>query len=111
MQGSKFSNWEGGIRTNAFVSGGFVPQAMRGSTSTELIALWDWYATFAVLAGQNSSDPRAEAAGLPGVDSFDMWPMLSGANATNPRTHLLIGSAADTIGIAQSVQGTVVQVE
>ena len=42
LKGSKFSNWEGGIRTNAFVSGGFVPAAVRGTTSHELIALWDW---------------------------------------------------------------------
>jgi hypothetical protein len=34
---------------------------------------------------------------------------IAGANTTNPRPSLLIGSASDTVGIAQTVQGTVVQ--
>lgn len=31
LRGGKFSNFEGGIRGNAFVSGGFVPEARRGT--------------------------------------------------------------------------------
>ena len=38
----------------------------------------DWYGTFCSLAGVNTSDPAAEAANLPPVDSLDMWPLLSG---------------------------------
>jgi hypothetical protein len=38
-----------------------------------------------------------------------MWPLLSGANTTNPRTMLLIGSPADTLGTGGTQQGTVVQ--
>jgi arylsulfatase B len=42
-QGGKFSNWEGGIRVNAFISGGFVPTQVRGTKLTEMVAGWDWY--------------------------------------------------------------------
>ena len=31
LKGGKMNNWEGGIRGNAFVSGGFVPHSLRGS--------------------------------------------------------------------------------
>lgn len=47
MRGGKFSNWEGGIRVAAFVSGGIVPAARRGTIETGLVAGWDWYATLA----------------------------------------------------------------
>jgi len=34
---------------NAFVSGGVIPPSMRGHKLEGLVALWDWYATFATL--------------------------------------------------------------
>lgn len=46
LRGGKMNNWEGGIRVNAFASGGFVPQARRGMKEEGLSAVWDWYATF-----------------------------------------------------------------
>ncbi len=77
---------------NAYASGGLLPPAVRGTTSTGLMAGADWYATFAGLAGVDAFDARAAAAGLPPVDGLDMWPLLSGANATSPRTHIAVGS-------------------
>ena len=50
--------------------------------------LQDWYRTFAKLAGMAEADildQRAAAAGLPPLDSLDVWALLSGANATSPR--------------------------
>lgn len=38
--------------------------------------------------------PRARAAGLPPFDSIDLWPFLSGANATAPRSEIPISSFA-----------------
>ena len=95
LKGGKFSNFEGGIRVAAFASGGLLPRAVRGTTNTGLMAGWDWYHTFAALAGEDPTDHRAAAAGLPPIDSLDMWPMLSGANFTSPRTLLAIGSNTD----------------
>jgi hypothetical protein len=51
----------------------------------------DWYRTFAQLAGvleEAIFDERAKAASLPPLDSLDVWPMLSGANATSPRIEI-----------------------
>eukprot|EP00036_Acanthoecidae_sp_10tr_P003623 CAMPEP_0182938072 /NCGR_PEP_ID=MMETSP0105_2-20130417/43199_1 /TAXON_ID=81532 ORGANISM="Acanthoeca-like sp., Strain 10tr" /NCGR_SAMPLE_ID=MMETSP0105_2 /ASSEMBLY_ACC=CAM_ASM_000205 /LENGTH=553 /DNA_ID=CAMNT_0025077337 /DNA_START=14 /DNA_END=1675 /DNA_ORIENTATION=+ len=92
LKGGKFSNWEGGVRVNAFVSGGFVPEAVRGTKLTEMVAGWDWYATLAGLAGADPTDHKAAEAGLPPIDSLDLWPLLSGLNKTSPRTELHIGS-------------------
>lgn len=72
LRGGKMSNWEGGIRSNAFVSGGLVPLSLRGSKYDGLVTLWDWYATFSSLAGIDPTDHRAARAGLPPIDSYDM---------------------------------------
>jgi hypothetical protein len=56
------------------------------------------YMTFCKLAGLSeaacASDPLAEAGGLPPIDSLDLWPMLSGANMTSPRTEVPISPNA-----------------
>ena len=70
MKGGKASNWQGGVRVNSFVSGGFLPPAQRGKKLAGLVGIWDWYGTFATLGGvEDWSDKRAAAAGLPPVDS------------------------------------------
>ena len=106
------SNWEGGIRVASFVSGGYLPPAVRGTVSDGLIAGWDWLSTFAGFAEEDPTDHKAAAAGLPPIDSIDMWPMLSGANSTSPRTYIEIGSNVGgdhgrTVG-ATSVGGIIV---
>jgi len=55
------------------------------------------------------TDDRAAAAGLPPVDSFDLWPLLSGANSTSPRAELALGSAglASPWGGRAAVQGLI----
>lgn len=93
LRGGKRSNWEGGIRVNALVSGGLIPPSRRGAVETSLIGIEDWYTTFCALAGVDPTDDKGGAAGLPPVDGHDMWPLLSGANSTSPRTEVVIGSA------------------
>ena len=36
------SNWQGGIRVNAFVSGGLIPSSQQGTTNSGLMAVCDW---------------------------------------------------------------------
>merc|ERR1712022_111403 len=68
LKGGKMSNWEGGIRVNAFAAGVFLPKPVLGTKNEGMIAAWDWYATFAGLAGiSDVSDTRATAVGLPDV--------------------------------------------
>jgi len=96
LKGGKASNWEGGVRVNAFAAGGAVPAARRGTREAGLIEMSDWYATFCAIAGADPADAAAAAAGLPPVDGMNMWPLLSGANASSPRTHVLLGSSDGT---------------
>ena len=60
----------------------------------------DWYATFCALAGADPTDRSAAAAGLPPPDSFDVWPLITGANATSPRTEWLLTPVGEDISRA-----------
>lgn len=96
LKGAKFSDWEGGIRTNALLAGGFIPSHRRNSTFSGVISIADWYGTLAELAGVDPEDQRAEAAnemlrkrGLPllsPVDSVAQWGFI--LNDTNGRSDL-----------------------
>ena len=90
LLGGKTSAWEGGVRVAAFVAGGWLPQAVRGTKLGGYAHIADWYGTFARLGGADPTDSAAAAAGLPPVDSVDLWPMLSGANTTSPRTEMAL---------------------
>jgi arylsulfatase I/J len=84
----KYTSWAGGIRVPAFVSGGFVPPAQRGTVQPGLIHIADWWATLTALAGVSDDDPVAAAAGLPPPDGLNMWPLLTGATETSPRSEV-----------------------
>jgi len=88
LRGGKYSDFEGGIRAAAFVSGGFLPAAARGTVTADTIAIADWYGTFAALYGADATDAKAAAAGLPPVDSVNVWPLVSRQNTTSPRTEI-----------------------
>ena len=80
------------MRTAAFVSGGLIPSALRGTTNGVSCHISDWWATFAVLAGQEAKDdpPTPPLPGdhaepykniygddsFPPLDGVDLWPML-----------------------------------
>ena len=42
LKGGKSTQWEGGIRVPAFISGGFLPEAVRGTKYSGLVTGWDW---------------------------------------------------------------------
>lgn len=46
------------------------------------------------MAGVDPRDRVGEAAGVPPVDGMDMLPLLTGANATSPRTEIFFGVEA-----------------
>lgn len=96
LRGGKASQWQGGIRVNALVSGGLIPPRMRGTKLEGLACVWDFYATFAALAGVDPTDHLAARHGLPPIDSIDLWPYLCGESKVSPRKSIPIGEAACT---------------
>jgi arylsulfatase B len=92
LRGGKAANFEGGIRVNAFVSGGVIPVSQRGRKLDGLITLWDWYATFARLAGVDPIDHRAAKAGLPSIDSIDVSEYILGHSSASPRKEMIVGA-------------------
>lgn len=102
LRGAKASDFEGGVRVVAFVSGGWVPKSVRGASIDGMMHIADWYSTFAELASVDPSDERAVKAGLPPIDSLSMLGLLSGANKTSPRTELPLSHPTD-MGISRSL--------
>ena len=49
-RGGKFSDFNGGVRVAAFVSGGYLPAAVRGTQQSGMIHIADWHSTFLGLA-------------------------------------------------------------
>jgi arylsulfatase I/J len=101
LKGSKMTNWEGGIRGNAFVSGGFLEQKAPKRIGAKLEGythMADWYATFAALAGVDPTDHKAKAASLPPIDSMNLWPYLSGQEDQSPRTEVFADPGVLIVG-------------
>ena len=96
---------EGGIRVNAFAFGGFLDPTLAGTVTEELIEVADWWTTFSILAGANTTDESAAAAGLPAPDGVDVSGLfVRGGNRTSPREYIVIG---DTDGDSSSGNTTV----
>ena len=66
--------FEGGLRTLAFVSGGLIPENMRGKSTDDFIHIADWYITLCRLAGV---DPCDSGTGKFPVDGLDVWPIIT----------------------------------
>jgi arylsulfatase B len=77
LRSGKYHPFEGGIRVAAMWSGGYIPISARGTTSHALVSVADYYATFCELGGLSpalcAADPLAESAGLPAIDSRNVW--------------------------------------
>ena len=94
---TQMTNWQGGTRVNAWVSGGYLQQVAPKQIGKKLEGVThvcDFYATFAYLAGQDPTDHRAAAANLPPIDSLNLWPYLSGQNDTSPRSDVYMDTSA-----------------
>ena len=105
-RGGKFSDFSGGVRVAAFVSGGFVPAARRGATARGLLAGADWYATFLALAGVAPAAIVAETAGVTPIDSLDAWPMIVGDVADGPRREIPLSIMPPGVGALRAGEGT-----
>ena len=107
LKGGKHSDWQGGVRVNAFVSGGYLPEKMRRQKTDGYIHIADWYSTFCAMAGVDPTDEKAARAKLPPIDSLNMWPLISGQNSTSPRTDIPISNATLISGDYKILTGDV----
>lgn len=92
LRGGKVTDFEGGVKAAAFVTGGVLEtQAphLLGTRSDLLIHLVDWYATLSGLASSSSTksdrstENRDDNSEIPTVDSLDFWNALTSDDATN----------------------------
>lgn len=110
LRGKKGTNWQGGVRVNAFVFGGALDPALAGTSTAQLTAIEDWWTTFALIGGANATDERAAAAGLPGVDGLDLRGLLlAGGNRTSPRDFVILGDSAGSISEGNTTVGGVIR--
>ena len=79
------SDFEGGVRVSAFVSGGALSASLRGTKRAGLMHVADLHATLCRLAG---APLGGQEHGVPPVDSLDMWDYLSGKVERSPRTEV-----------------------
>lgn len=111
LRGGKHTVWQGGVRTTTFVSGGFLPSHVRGTTHTGTFHIADWYPTLSALAGVDGSDdapvpplPVDESnpdqdiyqgnLSWPSVDGLNIWDELIGHGSTGRK---FLWLAADAI--------------
>lgn len=95
-RGMKFTDFEGGTRVAAWISGGALPAAVRGTTHSKgLIHICDWYATFSELAGVDPTDAKAaRSPGIPAIDSVSAWAAIS-SGAMTSRTTIVLSSMSN----------------
>eukprot|EP00035_Acanthoeca_spectabilis_P030019 m.475963 g.475963 ORF g.475963 m.475963 type:complete len:416 (+) comp39542_c0_seq1:279-1526(+) len=84
LRGAKFGFWEGGVKGVAFVSGGAIPPAVRGTQFNGLAHVTDWYSTVAAFGGVTLPSNTGTAS----LDSVNLWEAISGGTAS-PRTEVL----------------------
>ena len=68
LRGRKCEPFDGGTRTVALVSGGFVPAHLCGGTFDGLMHVADWYATLSSIVGVDPSDPAQFRGAVRDID-------------------------------------------
>lgn len=71
LLGGKYSDWEGGVRTAAFVSGGALPPERRGNSTDAIISIADWCAPLRAqlpTGATQSATPNATPSATPSAE-------------------------------------------
>ena len=73
--------WDGAVRVAAFVAGGMVPPARRGTVVSAFISVADWYPTFLSLAGLSPNEIADDVeynGAMRSLDGINAWPTIIG---------------------------------
>jgi hypothetical protein len=111
--GEKHTNWQGGMRAAAFISGGLIPQKLRGTSSNFNSHIVDWYPTFCGLAGIDGkddppvaplpvdpADPTKDIYGkdsYPPLDGVDVWGLLIAGETNRSAAHAYLVLSKEVI--------------
>lgn len=97
-KGHKFDPWRGSQTVPAFMSGGALPDALRGTTYNGMVHITDWLPTLMDIAtrgkwtGSYSNTDGTERDGTSlayvELDGVNIWPALL-ANTSSPRTQII----------------------
>lgn len=79
LKGGKYSDWEGGVRTNGAIGGGYVPENVRGSVYGGVVSIADWYGMFCEIVGVDRTD-EVSALANQWLAKQGNLPMLSPVN-------------------------------
>lgn len=85
LRGGKFSDWEGGVRSPAFLAGPLIPQRARGLWYNGIISATDWSVTFILMAGALNANASmgAKVGTVPPLDGVDMWGAVAAVGGTS----------------------------
>eukprot|EP01105_Mastigella_eilhardi_P005257 TRINITY_DN16_c0_g3_i1.p1 TRINITY_DN16_c0_g3~~TRINITY_DN16_c0_g3_i1.p1 ORF type:complete len:504 (-),score=108.75 TRINITY_DN16_c0_g3_i1:927-2438(-) len=83
LRGQKATNWEGGMRAVAFVTGpgAGLSSSAEGTSRHNLMHITDWHPTIMEIAGVKSTPPNA-------LDGVSQWSAIT-TGATSPRTRIV----------------------
>lgn len=101
---------EGGIRVNSFAFGGFLDPTLQGTVTNELVEIADWWSTFSLFGGADTTDDEAKAAGLPPPDSLDLRGLfVKDGNRTSPRETIFIGDSDSSDKVGNTIVAGVIR--
>ena len=97
LRGGKNTNFDGGVRVPAFLTGGYVPPSRRGRTLRGYVHLADWYTTIIALSGM-----RLAPGSVP-PDGLNMWPYIAGlpgggSDNMSPRSEIVLSTESKKAG-------------
>jgi arylsulfatase A-like enzyme len=88
LRGSKMTPWQGGTRVTAFVTGGFIPTELRGTSNHAPLHVADWYPTILNLVGVSPTDTVSMGGAERPIDGIDVYPLLLSGSSQSPREYL-----------------------
>eukprot|EP01059_Diplonema_ambulator_P008473 TRINITY_DN1810_c0_g1_i1.p1 TRINITY_DN1810_c0_g1~~TRINITY_DN1810_c0_g1_i1.p1 ORF type:complete len:503 (+),score=147.16 TRINITY_DN1810_c0_g1_i1:154-1509(+) len=95
LRGGKTTDFEGGVRTAAFVSGGLLAPSLRGTTIKSAVHLVDIHESMCLMSGQTSAECSDPVPGLPDVDGIDVRGFfMEPLNATRSNDVIILSSNA-----------------
>jgi arylsulfatase B len=88
LRGQKTTPWQGGTRVAAFLTGGFIPKRLRGTSFDRLTHFADVYPTLCNLVGVSAVDTVVVQGEPRAIDGVDFWPLLLSNASTVLREYL-----------------------